>query len=737
MSVASARVTVGMPVLDNARTLLRAIDSVRSQTFEQWRLIISDDGSSDGTVGLAEAAAAADGRITVLRQEMRLGAMNFRVPLDLATTPYFVWLAGDDHWHPEFLAIAIRALDAAQPAISALPQAAFIGQGDRPIPNLDFLKGDAAGRIRGYLKHPGGTRMYGLMRTDALKAAFPSRPIHAYDWYLMIRLLARGPQLSLPQTLLFREETPWWHYAEVHAAKQPSGLGRMFPLLDMSGQLLRDRALPLGAFPALVRLNLKKHEEIEALTRPDRFQRRLWLYRLLRLPISTSPQRMEFIAALNAPTTGKAPVEVRAPLPAVDVTAILTFRNAARTLGPAIDHLHALGCRVVAVDHGSTDDSRAIAKARLVAPGEDLVDEPWTGTFDLQRQLRLKRQLMEARTSRWILHADADEFLHAPVGQNLGQCLAAAEAADRIAFACDEYLYLPQFEDEEHDSQSFRETMTACVRMQERDAKQRLFRRDTDLSMWFHTAGHTVTRDPARLAGTRLTLRHYPGLSLDDLRAQYLGRVYSPDDQARLWHGNRMAARRFEIVEPEASLFGHAEPSLVNALPFLVERTPEKAISLPERMDVLLLSDGYDASLAMRIAGIVPGLRVVACNVADLGQMRRVVPVLNVLTHPSHLHGRAIPRSLERSRAADWTRRIALARQWAVDRGAPYCELRAEDLAADPVQARNRFLQLWHEPGMRGVAGFVLPDARPVELRPWENPVLAITGLLAGDLGYR
>jgi len=154
-------------------------------------------------------------------------------------------------------------------------------------------------------------------------------------------------------------------------------------------------------------------------------------------------------------------------------------------------------------------------------------------------------------------------------------------------------------------------------------------------------------------------------------------------------------------------------------------------------VDVLLLSDGTDPSLEMRVAGMVPGLRVAPCNVADLDRMRRVIPVLNVLTHPSHLHGRDMPRSVERSRAADWTRRIALARQWAVDRGTPYCELRAEDLAADPVQARNRLLQLWREPGLRGVAGFVPSDAPPVERRPWENPVLAITGLLAGDLGYR
>jgi hypothetical protein len=134
---------------------------------------------------------------------------------------------------------------------------------------------------------------------------------------------------------------------------------------------------------------------------------------------------------------------------------------------------------------------------------------------------------------------------------------------------------------------------------------------------------------------------------------------------------------------------------------------------------------------------MVPGLRVVACNVAHLERMQHLVPVLHVLAHPSRLHRRAVQRSLERSHAADWTRRVALARQWAVDRRAPYCELRIEDIAADPVQTRDRLLQLWREPGLRGTAGFVPPGASPVTVRPWENPVHAITGLLAGDLGYR
>lgn len=720
----AAAVTIGMPVLDNARTLDRAIASVRGQSFGDWRLVICDDGSADGSDRIAEAAAAEDDRITLVRQPVRLGVLNFRTALDGARTPFFAWLAGDDYWDPDFLRLTRQALEAAGPAVSALPQAAWIGPPQRPIPNLGFLKGTASGRIRRYLAHPGGTRMYGLMRTDALLRAFPRVGFHAYDWYLVVRLLAQGPQLSLPQTLLYREETPWWRYAEDHAALHPRGLVGNFPVLPMSWQLLMDRGVPLAALPALAGLNLRKHEEILALTRPESFRRRRRLYRLLGLPIARDPARQEAIARRTLPRSLPASASS-----AARVTALLTFRNAARTLPLALGHLHALGCQVIAVDHGSTDESRAIAES---FPETRLIDEPWTGTFDLQRQLQQKARLIAEARSDWILHADADEFLAPPSGLTLVDCLTRAEAAGHLAFDCDEQLFLPAFEDEEHAPEDFRETLTTWVWMRERDPKQRVFRQTADLGLWLRTGGHTVTRDPARIATDRLILRHYPGLSLDDLRGQYLARVFARDDRARLWHSNRAAAQGFDVVEPDPALLH--ENRTCTALPFLAARPAPAPRTLPVGADLLALTDLAD--LPDRLAALVPGLRLAAVSVTDLPALRQRRPVLNLVCHPAALHGRDVQRSRERARAIDWTRRIALARQWAVDQDAAYLEIRQEDLD-DPDLWADRLARLWQPPVLRGAAGFLTPEATPVRRTPWEHPVKAITAALAADLGYR
>jgi hypothetical protein len=107
--------------------------------------------------------------------------------------------------------------------------------------------------------------------------------------------------------------------------------------------------------------------------------------------------------------------------------------------------------------------------------------------------------------------------------------------------------------------------------------------------------------------------------------------------------------------------------------------------------------------------------------------------VLHALAHPAALRGGTW--SAERSRAVDWVRDIAMARQWAVTRGAVYAEIRGED--ATPERLAEVLRALFRVPGLRGAAGFVMPDAPEIRLTPFEVPILAVAGPLAADLGYR
>src|SRR5690606_1400221 len=61
------RVTVAMPVYNGADYIERALDSLLAQDFEDFELIISDNGSTDGTDEIARRYAERDPRISYHR----------------------------------------------------------------------------------------------------------------------------------------------------------------------------------------------------------------------------------------------------------------------------------------------------------------------------------------------------------------------------------------------------------------------------------------------------------------------------------------------------------------------------------------------------------------------------------------------------------------------------------------------------------------------------------------------
>jgi glycosyltransferase involved in cell wall biosynthesis len=95
-------VSVLMPCLNAADTLAAAIQSVLLQTFEDWELLVADDGSFDQSASIIRDFAARDGRVIFLDQQMGTsGAAAARNrALDQAKGRYIAFLDADDLWLP-------------------------------------------------------------------------------------------------------------------------------------------------------------------------------------------------------------------------------------------------------------------------------------------------------------------------------------------------------------------------------------------------------------------------------------------------------------------------------------------------------------------------------------------------------------------------------------------------------------------------------------------------------------
>ncbi len=90
-------ISIGLPVYNGEPFLEQAIESVLNQTYRNFELVISDNGSTDGTEAICRSYGAKDSRIRYARSKKNRGAAwNYNRTFELARGRYFRWFAADD-----------------------------------------------------------------------------------------------------------------------------------------------------------------------------------------------------------------------------------------------------------------------------------------------------------------------------------------------------------------------------------------------------------------------------------------------------------------------------------------------------------------------------------------------------------------------------------------------------------------------------------------------------------------
>lgn len=92
-------VSVVMPAYNAAQYIGEAIESVISQSFEGWELVIIDDCSSDDTASAARRYKERDGRISLYSNDTNLGvSMTRRKGVSISRGEWIAFLDADDVW---------------------------------------------------------------------------------------------------------------------------------------------------------------------------------------------------------------------------------------------------------------------------------------------------------------------------------------------------------------------------------------------------------------------------------------------------------------------------------------------------------------------------------------------------------------------------------------------------------------------------------------------------------------
>ncbi len=104
-------VSIITPAWNVAEYIGAAMDSVRTQTFTDWEMVVVDDGSTDGTVAVVERYSAFDPRIRLIRRANGGAAAARNTAIRSAKGAFLALLDGDDLWRPEFLEAQIDVFE--------------------------------------------------------------------------------------------------------------------------------------------------------------------------------------------------------------------------------------------------------------------------------------------------------------------------------------------------------------------------------------------------------------------------------------------------------------------------------------------------------------------------------------------------------------------------------------------------------------------------------------------------
>ena len=197
-------VSVGIPFHNNVETIDIAIRSVFAQTYENWELILVDDGATDGSLPIARSVK--DSRVRVISDGANKGlACRLNQIAGLANGDYIARMDADDIMHPERLASQVEYLQA-NPCVDVVGSAVYtIDENDAPtgvrsLRPLDFSLWAAL--RHGLFVHPSVCGRAEWFRHNPYDDAF----LGSEDRELWVRTLKTSSFAKLPRPLLFYRE---------------------------------------------------------------------------------------------------------------------------------------------------------------------------------------------------------------------------------------------------------------------------------------------------------------------------------------------------------------------------------------------------------------------------------------------------------------------------------------------------------------------------------------------------
>lgn len=210
-----ATTSVALCTYNGAAYVAEQVRSILAQTRPVDEIVVGDDGSSDGTLGLvrAEVAGRSSPRLVVLDVPGRLGVTaNFARTAEACEGDVVVFSDQDDVWHPRRVEAALAAFGADPEVALVFGDARLVDSAGAPLgtllsqaveisgPDLERIRSGRAFEVLLRRNLVTGATM--SVRRDLIRRALPFPTEWVHDEWLAIIAAASGRLAWIPEPLV-------------------------------------------------------------------------------------------------------------------------------------------------------------------------------------------------------------------------------------------------------------------------------------------------------------------------------------------------------------------------------------------------------------------------------------------------------------------------------------------------------------------------------------------------------
>jgi len=250
------KLSIGMPVYNGEKHISKKLESILSQTFSDFELLITDD-STDSTSKICKEYVQKDKRINYFKNEKRMGWIWSVIYLiKKAAGDYFVLTSVDDVWTKNFLEKNISVLEKNKNVVGSISKLKRyeeknefdyestdstlnrlykkIRRSFRPFGTFP-LTGSYEEKAGRYLRNMSPLSIYALFRTNELRTGLAYKPSQTWEWIIILNVLKYGDLHVVDDDVLyyFMEGSSSKGLIDVYNQAQVSLFGVFFPFWDL------------------------------------------------------------------------------------------------------------------------------------------------------------------------------------------------------------------------------------------------------------------------------------------------------------------------------------------------------------------------------------------------------------------------------------------------------------------------------------------------------------------------